>query len=155
MVEANNVVKLDLIQTTKEVANLILNSKINVLSKELYRADIEGIKIWLSNLKNDKVTLSIARIFNELLASINQALEVVDPNIIIYISSITNFINSGTINSYTQLNTESATVSSIIHRAIVQLISHGLEFSYMKRQALRQDFIKKLLPVLIDYVRDV
>ena len=139
----------------KNIIALIQKSPTHVLSNDLFASNLEDIREWLSIIKKEPVTTANARLFNELLATINRALEVVDHNIIVYLKTITKYYNSRMISSYNELSSDSAIISSLIHNALIQFITHHFEFKTSNRSTIYTEFIKILMSMLIDYLQDV
>ena len=82
----------------------------------MYDIIVKKGQSWLIKLKKEPVDEPNARLFSQLIDSINEALKTIAPSVLVYYSTIGNYTSAGLISSYTDLNDEETIISSIVHK---------------------------------------
>ena len=79
-----NVTKYNVMRKIKELMTLVKESKVNRESVEIYGSKPKDVAVWLQGVKKEKVARENSRMFIEMIAGVNPALESVAPNVLCF-----------------------------------------------------------------------
>lgn len=152
--KTNNDIKKKVLRKVDYFIKLLKESRVNRESPELYGENVRKTQKWLIDVIKEPVDESNARNFSELLASINNAIEVILPTHIVSYRTITDYLRSGQISSRSRLSSEESIILSIIYKAIVKFIKFGMEFKFMGKKDLKRNLMEFTYSALIQYLTD-